>query len=213
VNDTEHTEEEDQHIGETLHRVYDPEWDKTHLTIACEGGDHVWRIAHEELKPVRKRPKETPIQPPIGYGASFSDFTAWWRSNDGLWYLINKDDTEEPGLDWLDLWDEHGDEDWKSLVPLRSESMPFLMPMEGPTGEITLPDISSGEPQPGMVAFVDPMMRLTIRNVQTGAAVVLDAEQTVMVLGMAVRTYYSNRRTAFFGPEGDDGDENLIVGE
>lgn len=177
---------------DTFMRVEDPEWDATHFSFEDSKGVR-YRVARGEVILTPKRGDEIPKQPPVLFAVAFAGNTMnlWYRSPDGWWYPANRIGTRKNRMLWEDLWFKHGGEGYRTLMPISNEQLNITVPLDGPTDSVTIPDMSTGEPQPGLVGtIVDE--GLVIYDAVNGVTIHLGQEQISVLFGLYFRSSWQN---------------------
>jgi hypothetical protein len=173
----------------SFERIIDEEWERSHFTFKQRDGC-VFRVPKEEIIHVQHCDDEDgiPPQPAHYWGIALSD-TLWWvRSGDGWWYKCGARPSKKSRMLWADLWKTHGRSDYQLLVPVPPSQTPVMIDKLGPVEHVTFPDMSSGEPKPGLVLQVTKDRGLCIYDTRTKADIELDFHEVAGLVGLHYRT-------------------------
>lgn len=170
----------------------DPEYNESHFVF--EGLDGMtFYVPKGAIRYRCPRPADCPPQPPVGYLYQFEQLDYWARLGDGLWYQIDPasgDYETVEGTVWEDLWAKHGTPHACALQPVDAiNNYQLSISREGPHGDYVIPDMSTGEPRPGLTMSVNnDSGDLTITNSYANQTWVIESEDIVNILMFYFRT-------------------------
>lgn len=168
------------------------DYDATHYAFEDMSGTK-FLVPKGAVRYVCPRPADAPLQPVHGAIIRFEGMEFWTRLGDGLWYLIDSklsgDDYETiEGVYWDDLWAKYGNNHYVIMTPVEPNHFVFAIEREGPAYTLTIPDTSSGEPVPWLLAMVDDEGALKVNDLKTSVGVSWDYETFVSIAKFFWRT-------------------------